>query len=294
MKKQFWNTNQCAVWIAAPSIALALTFIITGVTNDWTFSRNGYWDLQDGWFTTLNAYLSVLPSSLWSNLTMLGDGSVLLPILAPLIIWRRRYFFAVIASAPSAAIFSVIGKKVAGIPRPAAVLDHNTFNIIGETLTSHNSFPSGHSITVFAALVAIAASAYSNSKYISDSKIIWLTLMIATVLGLSRIAVGAHWPLDVVAGASLGWFAGLLGVAISRRSSAEWFYSIRGSRILGLLLAALCYSLIQRGLASSNANLPILWLSILCGLITSAYLLSQNKKGFSRYFMVYKNKILEN
>lgn len=296
MGKESWNTNQWLVWITPPSVALALTFVIASVSNDWTFNRTGYWAMQEGWFIALNEHLSSLSSSLWANLTMLGDGSILLPIFALLIIWRRRYFIAVIASVPLAAVFSVVGKKVAGIPRPAAVLDNGVFNIIGETLTSHNSFPSGHTITVFAALVAVAASAYSNPNHIKDSKAIWLILVVAIVLGLSRVAVGAHWPLDVVAGASLGWIAGLVGAAISRRSSAQWFYSLRGTQIMGLILIALSYGLAQRALASSNMDLPIVWLSVFCGLITSVYLFNENggESIRSPIVSVPQNTLLEN
>jgi len=41
--------------------------------------------------------------------------------------------------------------------------------------------------------------------------------VLAVLVAISRVAVGAHWPLDVVAGAVLGWLAGLSGAVIAHR-----------------------------------------------------------------------------
>lgn len=40
-------------------------------------------------------------------------------------------------------------------------------------------------------------------------------LMFATLLSISRVAVGAHWPLDIVVGRSLGYLAGPSGVYLT-------------------------------------------------------------------------------
>ena len=39
-------------------------------------------------------------------------------------------------------------------------------------------------------------------------------LLLAYLTGLSRISAGLHWPSDVVAGAALGIFFGLLGLIL--------------------------------------------------------------------------------
>ncbi len=58
------------------------------------------------------------------------------------------------------------------------------------------SFPSTHTIFVFAIAVSL---------WLSDLKKIALPLMIfAFALGFSRIAVGVHYPFDILAGALLG------------------------------------------------------------------------------------------
>jgi membrane-associated phospholipid phosphatase len=66
---------------------------------------------------------------------------------------------------------------------------------IGERLY-HNSFPSGHSNTAFAAATLLA---------LSFGGMYWLAFVVAGFVGYSRIYLGTHFPSDVVAGALLGF-----------------------------------------------------------------------------------------
>lgn len=74
------------------------------------------------------------------------------------------------------------------------------------------SFPSGHAATAFAAAIAVGAF-YPRLR--------WPLLGLAAVVGLSRIYLGVHYVLDVLAGAALGLALGLLVVWAVRRLS-EW------------------------------------------------------------------------
>ena len=58
-----------------------------------------------------------------------------------------------------------------------------------------NSMPSGHTTVSFAGLVMVGILA---PKY----KV--LTWTLAIIIGVSRVAVGAHWPSDVILGAFIG------------------------------------------------------------------------------------------
>lgn len=64
------------------------------------------------------------------------------------------------------------------------------------------SFPSGHTAAAFAVTVALAGEPYCAGP---------AALLLAVGIGLSRVYLGAHYPLDVVVGAALGAVAG--GVA---------------------------------------------------------------------------------
>jgi undecaprenyl-diphosphatase len=62
------------------------------------------------------------------------------------------------------------------------------------------SFPSGHTAAAFAVAVAFAGEPGGAGP---------LALLLATGIGLSRVYLGAHYPLDVAAGGVLGVIAGL-------------------------------------------------------------------------------------
>src|SRR3569833_1419604 len=53
-------------------------------------------------------------------------------------------------------------------------------------------------------------------------------------VGRSRMAVGVHWPVDVLAGAAVGWASACGALVLARRW--RWGISPRGQRVTALLL----------------------------------------------------------
>ncbi len=72
-----------------------------------------------------------------------------------------------------------------------------------------NSFPSGHAATSFAGAVILA--------YLLPRALPAL-LLLATLVAVSRVYVGVHYPLDILAGAALGALvAGIVMAALRLR-----------------------------------------------------------------------------
>jgi membrane-associated phospholipid phosphatase len=162
-------------------------------------------------------------------------------------------------------------------PRPAEVLALTDFHVVGSVLRGY-SFPSGHTITAFAmagavwacvrmaqrknsAQVVVETHQYKNANL---SCLPWMALafvfLLAVLVGISRIAVGAHWPFDVLAGACVGWLAGLNGAYIAHRWQSAW-QTTRSVWLLHFLCCALSLDLLNRTI-ESPIGVYMLWLGV--------------------------------
>jgi hypothetical protein len=109
-----------------------------------------------------------------------------------------------------------------------------SFYILERPLTSF-AMPSGHTLTAFAVLSGIYFAIDRKHR----GPFFWL-FVVAAFGGFARIALGAHWPSDVFAGAALGIFGGIIGGHFSNRMPDALFQ--RTSWLLRLIGfgAALC------------------------------------------------------
>ncbi len=98
-----------------------------------------------------------------------------------------------------------LGKSVVGRGRPLELLDPRTLDIHGRyaTLTGAG-YPSGHTAVAFALATALAPWLAPRHR--------WLPWTAAALVGVARIYVAAHFPLDVIGGAALGMVAGGLAL----------------------------------------------------------------------------------
>lgn len=183
-----------------------------------------------GGFQAVQGWCAALPPVVWETLTVLGDERVLLALALP---FYRRYpqvFAALVVAAVGAALLSRGIKLLAPMARPAALLPADQIVVIGPRLL-HHSLPSGHTVTIFAFVGVWMA-------YLSARHLPWL-LGVALLAVLSRVAVGAHWPADVLIGACVGLFAAWLGARVVGdspwRETSPWF---RG--MLALIVVATC------------------------------------------------------
>ncbi|TVQ85189.1 MAG: phosphatase PAP2 family protein [Chromatiaceae bacterium] len=175
---------------------------LTGLT---LFQAAGY----TAGFAWLNAYGALVPAPLWQWLTVLGDERVAFCLALLLARRHPRLFWTLILAALVAIAYGRGLKALLAMPRPPALLTPDSFNLIGIPLR-RLSFPSGHSVTagVFFGVLAYYARGPG-----------WrgLWLLLALLVGLSRVAVGVHWPVDVAAGLGGGLLAVLAGAWLARR-----------------------------------------------------------------------------
>lgn len=245
-------------------VLLLLPIMVYSITQH--LNQENYVFIQENWFINLNQFLNKtlnISPFIWSNLTHLGDALVGFLLLSFLIIRQPTIWAGFFSTIPLAAIFSIIGKNITAIPRPAAVLDHDSFVIIGNTISAHTSLPSGHTISVFSIITVLLLSKKHNVRY-------WIIgLFIALILSLSRIAVGAHWPLDIVAGGALGYLAGFGGVALAQRYSVWWLWLQKDkyAYLCALFLTLLIVALLRKLPTFELGNI-VIWIGCLCGLFT--------------------------
>jgi len=190
-------------------------------------------------FVAINTACMPVAAQVWTGLSLLGNGWGVLGVTAPLLVLAPRLMWAWLCAAPFAIAFARTGKFFLESPRPAAVVDNAQMRIVGEVL--HNvSMPSGHTLTAF----AVASSIYFALPRATRWRHAWL-LVLALGTGLSRIAVGAHWPGDVAVGASLGLLAGLLGKLLLERMAPVHCQPTHWSlRLVAALVAVAVYHLI--------------------------------------------------
>lgn len=164
-------------------------------------------------FLWINQACSSLPDVLWVALSLLGNGWVIAALLLPFVPRFPQLFFAALMTAPWTAIVAKGTKFIFSTPRPPAVLESNAFHLIGEAHLQ-SSMPSGHTLTAFAVVVALTRM--PGSPFAEHAGKLYV---LAALVGLSRIAMGVHWPEDVLAGAAVGWLSGLLAAYFAYR----WF-----------------------------------------------------------------------
>ena len=177
-------------------------------------------DLNGFLFNRLNTELGSYDGIVWANLTNLGDG-LMVTVLGIAIFSRiPRDLLTVFLCVIIVGLLVNIGRKMfSALPlfeilelRPAsrmaqicgAGMVEDCVHILGRVLR-HYSFPSGHSASAAAVATLICLKVHSRT---------WRTLVVivCVFVAVSRCVVGAHWPVDVAAGALLGVVGTLVSV----------------------------------------------------------------------------------
>lgn len=264
------------LWFKVPaSLLLGSLLILTGI---FYFGEISYCFFQEETFLLLNTVFNCLPRNFWAMATLLGDATLLIPLLSIFIRNNPMAWLAILGSTIIAGLISGLSKLIFNMPRPAAILDHQSFTIIGDILSKH-SLPSGHTITVFTGTMTLLILRYPSIKKSQNFALISLTMLFATIVGLSRVAVGAHWPIDIWFGAMCGWIAAFIGIAfcLSLSDQSHRTFKRHYSLFIPILLLILCLSSLAKVMAGTETMLAYI-VSILCGLI-STLIIFYNRLG---------------
>lgn len=156
---------------------------------------------------------------LLGGLTWAGNLVILLPITAIYLYlldkksFRKNFIILVLAVLLGGIIVRLL-KEAVGRPRPMKEME--VLLLTGEVKIHSlfypykaNSFPSGHTQAAFGTATALICVTKKHMFYL---------ISIAFLIGLSRIYVGVHFPLDVVSGAIIGALVSILVFRISVKS----------------------------------------------------------------------------
>jgi membrane-associated phospholipid phosphatase len=216
-------------------------------------------------FLGFNALTAQGPGWPWEWLTMLGDERVAFALT--LLFARRhpRVFWTMVCAAVVAALYARGLKPLFDAARPPAVLAADAFNLLGPKRLSQ-SFPSGHSVT---------AAVFFGVLLYYARRLPWrlLLLSLALLAGLSRVAVGVHWPVDVAAGIAGGMLAAWAGVWLAAHS--RWgIYNGAVHLALVSVAAIMALSLWFDNSGYTDATIALQVLSVVCLLYAAlSYLL---------------------
>jgi undecaprenyl-diphosphatase len=118
------------------------------------------------------------------------------------------------ASALAAAGVALLANQVISHiwDRPRPFVTHHAATQLLSAPSPDPSFPSDHAAAAFAiAFAVLAFSRYGGVAFLAA----------ASLIGLTRIALGLHYPSDVLAGVVVGWAAALLVTRAGRRPIAR-------------------------------------------------------------------------
>ena len=173
------------------------------------------------WVTILQS----LNARAWSSQALFTTISILADIIVFLfpvfliivyIIWMKKksdvwkeYALRIFFSSVVAAIINIVIQLFVNKPRPETILVSANRLVLKHLPTM--SFPSDHAAVSMAFWVAVYyfIVLFSQKKQKNTMQWWWIFFIIwSIIMSIARVAVGVHWPMDIL----IGWLVGILAV----------------------------------------------------------------------------------
>lgn len=173
-------------------------------------------------------------AAFWEYVTTFGDSLAVFS-LALLLLGRRPMLLWTMLFAAMVSTVIVHGlKEWALVMRPPAVIPADELTVIG---IGHKavSFPSGHTTAIFTliALLCLQRGVAMGWKF--------ALLVLGVMVGISRMAVGVHWPIDVLGGALIAWSSVLIAYFFAPQ--IPWGVTRGAQRFFAVLLLLVAIAL---------------------------------------------------
>lgn len=156
---------------------------------------------------------------LFTTVTLIGEGIIIIPILICLLFIKYRY---AIQTALSLLLAFTITQALKHWVFPDMERPKKFFEgladlrlVPGVENWSYNSFPSGHTASAFAMCFAIALFVRSASWQMA-------LFFIALLTGFSRVYLSQHFLNDVFAGSVVGVFSAMIVYRFLQNAKATW------------------------------------------------------------------------
>jgi membrane-associated phospholipid phosphatase len=161
-------------------------------------------------FLLINKYNSPAFDQVFRFWTFLGDGVIWVPLFLYTLLFRRKFFIAVLASVIICTVLTHFLKRVvfADEMRPVVVLGEDVVHVVKDLhMNRSNSFPSGHTSTAFT-LALLMAFLYPKG---------WAAFffpIVAFFVGYSRVYLSQHFVTDVCVGMLIGIISSWLSLLV--------------------------------------------------------------------------------
>lgn len=166
---------------------------------------------KDQSFLMINGHYSLQADYFFNYVTYLGDGLIWIPLFLYVLVYRRDFFIAVLASLLICTLLTHLGKRVifAEAPRPLRVLHDlaRAVPLMAGRDNYVNSFPSGHTSTAFTFALLLAF-------LVRRQFAIYVFPLLAFLVGYSRVYLAQHFATDVLAGIVIGTVSAYLALVI--------------------------------------------------------------------------------